>query len=104
MSSPIEDALLSAIADLPEGKSADPAKVAQAIEPERWRRILPHVRNVAIGLARENKLVILRHNKPADPGKFKGVWRFRALTAEEVAAGGATFVQVYGGTDEEDLD
>ncbi|WP_269716205.1 DUF3253 domain-containing protein [Caulobacter sp. NIBR2454] len=103
MTSPIEDALLSAIALLPEGKSADPVKVAQSVEPERWRRILPHVRNVAIGLARENKLVILRHNKPADPGKFKGVWRYRALTAAEVAAGGPTFVQAYG-TDEDGLD
>ena len=51
--------------------------VAQAIEPERWRRILPHVRNVAIGLARENKLVILRHNKPVNPEKFRGVYRIR---------------------------
>jgi hypothetical protein len=35
------------------------------------------VRGVAVGLARQGKLVILRHNKPADPGTFKGVYRLR---------------------------
>jgi len=30
-----------------------------------------------VGLARQEKVVILRHNKPADPDTFKGVWRLR---------------------------
>ena len=32
---------------------------------------------VARGLARQGKLVVLRHNKPADPEDFKGVYRLR---------------------------
>ncbi|OYW87619.1 MAG: hypothetical protein B7Z22_04075 [Hyphomonas sp. 32-62-5] len=28
-----------------------------------------------MGLAREGRLVITRHNKPADPDTFKGVYR-----------------------------
>ena len=47
------------------------------LDPEGWRRLLGHVRAVARGLARQGKLVILRHNKPADPGDFKGVYRLR---------------------------
>jgi hypothetical protein len=39
--------------------------------------VLPQVRAAAVGLARQGKLVILRHNKPADPDAFKGVWRMR---------------------------
>jgi hypothetical protein len=30
-----------------------------------------------VGLARDGRLVITRHGKPADPDDFKGVWRMR---------------------------
>ena len=77
MTSPIEDAIFAALADAPPGKSVDPAEVAKALQPERWQRVLPQVRAAAVGLARAGRLVILRHNKPADPDTFKGVWRMR---------------------------
>jgi hypothetical protein len=76
--SPIEDAILAALAALEPGKSLDPVQVARALEPERWRRLLPQVRSTAVGMARAGQIVILRHNKPADPDTFKGVWRIRA--------------------------
>ena len=38
------------------------------------------VRGVAVGLTRLGKVVILRHNKPADPETFKGVYRLRFPT------------------------
>ena len=81
MTSPIEDAILAALADAPPGKSIDPADVAKTLQPERWQRALPQVRAVAVGLARAGRLTILRHGKPADPDTFKGVWRMR-LPAE----------------------
>ena len=81
MTSPIEDAILSALADVPPGKSVDPAEVAKTLQPERWQRVLPQVRAEAVGLARAGRLTILRHGKPADPDTFKGVWRMR-LPAE----------------------
>lgn|GEM_PF-351419 len=77
MTSPIEDAILSLLADLPPGKSIDPAQVAKIILPERWQRALGQVRSTAVGMARMGQIVILRHNKPADPGSFKGVYRIR---------------------------
>lgn len=77
MSSPIQDAILSQLAALPPGKSIDPMNVAKAIQPERWQQILGHVRTNAIELAREGKVVILRHNKPVNPEKFRGVYRIR---------------------------
>ncbi len=82
MTSPIEDAILQQLADVPAGKSIDPANVAKAIQPERWQQILGHVRTNALELAREGKVVILRHNKPADPDSFKGVYRLRLPTGE----------------------
>jgi hypothetical protein len=73
----VEDTLLAMLADLAPGKSLAPEDVARAADPEGWRRLLPKVRAIAVGLARQDKLVILRHNKPADPNTFKGVYRLR---------------------------
>ena len=75
--STIEETIFKLLAEEP-GKSLAPETVARAVDSENWRRILPQVRAAAIGLARQEKLVILRHNKPADPDTFKGVWRMRA--------------------------
>jgi hypothetical protein len=76
--SPIEETIFKLLAEAEPGKSLAPDMVARAVDPENWRRILPQVRAAAVGLARQEKLVILRHNKPADPDTFKGVWRMRA--------------------------
>jgi hypothetical protein len=75
--SPIEEIIFAQLAGLAPGKSIDPSQVARAVEPERWQRALGQVRATAVGLARQGKVVILRHNKPADPGTFKGVYRLR---------------------------
>jgi hypothetical protein len=84
--SPIEETIFALLADLAPGKSIDPSQVARAIEPERWQRALGQVRSTAIGLARQGKVVILRHNKPADPDTFKGVYRLRLPLAGEADA------------------
>ena len=82
MTSPIEDAILSLLAETPPGKSIDPANVAKQLQPERWQRILGQVRSTAVGMARAGQIVILRHNKPADPDSFKGVYRIRLPDSE----------------------
>jgi hypothetical protein len=70
-------AIFELLAGEPAGKSISPEAVARAVEPEGWRRLLSHVRGTAVGLAREGRLVITRHGKPADPDDFKGVWRMK---------------------------
>lgn len=77
MSAEVEAAIFDLLAKLPAGKSVSPEEVARAVDPAGWRRELGKVRPVAVGLARAGKLVITRHGKPADPEKFKGVWRMR---------------------------
>ncbi|THD71358.1 DUF3253 domain-containing protein, partial [Phenylobacterium sp.] len=77
MSETLESAIFDLLAKVAPGKSISPEEVARAADPESWRRTLGHVRAVARGLARQDRLVILRHNKPADPGDFKGVYRLR---------------------------
>lgn len=77
MSDPIETVILDLLAPLAPGKSISPEEAARAADPEGWRRALPKVRAVAIGMARDGRLVITRHGKPADPNQFKGVYRLR---------------------------
>jgi hypothetical protein len=81
VSASIEAAILAALAELEPGKSVAPEAIARAVDAENWRRVLPQVRATAVGLARQGKVVITRHGKPADPDGFKGVWRMRGPTA-----------------------
>jgi hypothetical protein len=74
MSAPIEDAIFTLLAARP-GKSISPEEVARAVDADGWRRLLGQVRGTAVGLARAGRLVITRHGKPADPDRFKGVYR-----------------------------
>ncbi len=78
MSAEVETAIFDLLAaKAAPGKSISPEEVARKVDPEGWRRLLGHVRAVSRGLARQGKLIVLRHNKPADPEDFKGVYRLR---------------------------
>ena len=83
MADPVEDAILDLLGKTAPGKSIAPEDVARALDATGWRRELGKVRAVAKGLARAGRVVILRHNKPADPDTFKGVWRMRLPDAAE---------------------
>ena len=85
MSEAVETAIFALLAEVAPGKSISPEAVARTVEPERWQRVLGHVRAVARGLARDGRVVILRHNKPADPEDFKGVYRLRLPAAGDSA-------------------
>jgi hypothetical protein len=82
MSAQVETAIFDLLAKVAPGKSISPEEVARAVDPEGWRRLLGHVRATAVGLARQNRLVITRHGKPADPETFKGVYRLRLPDGE----------------------
>ena len=81
MSADVEAAIFDLLGALAPGKSVSPEQVARAVDPEGWRRLLGHVRATARGLARQGRLVITRHGKPADPEDFKGVYRLRLPAA-----------------------
>ncbi len=84
--SPVEAVIFDLLAKLPAGKSISPDEAAKVLDAEAWRRQLGRVRSEAIGLARAGRLVILRHNKPADPNQFRGVYRLRLPLADEAVA------------------
>lgn len=83
----IETAIFELLAAVPPGKTIAPEDVARAVDPEGWRRQLSKVRGTAVGLARQGRLVITRHGKPADPDTFRGVWRMRLPKPDEAAGG-----------------
>lgn len=86
MSVNMEAVILEILGNLAPGKSASSEEVARAADPERWRRLTGHVRGAARGLARQGRIVITRHGKPADPDTFKGVYRLRLPMAGETVA------------------
>lgn len=93
---PIAQTILALLAERGAGKSIGPSEAAQAFAasrakpkgpqgdpPDLWRRYLSAVKQQALHLARQGRLVILRKGKPADPHKpIKGVIRL-ALPQED---------------------
>ena len=75
--SALEAAIFALLAARGPGKTICPSEAARAVGGENWRRLMGPVRNLAVGLARQGRLVITRHGRPADPDAFKGVYRLR---------------------------
>ena len=77
----IEATILRLIAERGPGKTLDPAEVARALgggHPDGWGPLMQPIRRVAVALAEQGRLVILRKGKAVDPRDFKGVYRITA--------------------------
>ena len=86
MTSPIEATIFTLLTARGPGKSICPSEAARVVDAEGWRRLLPQVRGVAVGLARAGRLEITRHGKAVDPDRFKGVYRLRLPATQEAIA------------------
>jgi hypothetical protein len=79
--SAIEAELLRLIGERGPGKTVDPQEAARALggsHPDQWGPLMQPIRRVAVALAEQGRLVILRKGKPVDPRDFKGVYRLTA--------------------------
>jgi hypothetical protein len=62
-------------------KTICPTDAAKALAARRglddlgWRQVLSEIRQNAVALARQGRLVIYRKGKPADSDHFRGVYR-----------------------------
>jgi hypothetical protein len=75
---PIVTTMLSLAAERGPEASFCPSEVARALagkHPDQWGKLMQPVRRIAVQLATEGRLVILRKGRPADPQAFKGVYR-----------------------------
>ncbi|MCR9214786.1 MAG: DUF3253 domain-containing protein [Proteobacteria bacterium] len=70
------------------GKDVSPQEIAQALAADRaketapkdiWRKYMTAVRQQAIYLARNNRLLIIRKGEVADPNDFKGLYKLRKV-------------------------
>lgn len=74
----IESRMLAIAAELGPEKSLCPSDVARALtgnHPDQWGPLMQPIRKVAVRLAMEGRIVILRKGRAADPSDFKGVYR-----------------------------
>jgi hypothetical protein len=76
----IETVILRLLDERGPGKTVSPTEAARALggsDPAGWGPLMQPVRQVAVRLAREGRVVIIRKGKPVDPSDFKGVYRLR---------------------------
>ena len=76
--SQIEAELLRLIAERGPEKTVDPQEAARQLSgphPDQWGPLMQPIRRVAVALAEQGRVVILRKGKPVDPRDFKGVYR-----------------------------
>jgi Protein of unknown function (DUF3253) len=74
----IETRMLAMTAGLGPDKSLCPSDVARALtgtHPDQWGPLMLPIRKVAVRLAMEGRIVILRKGRPVDPADFRGVYR-----------------------------
>lgn len=74
--------ILRQVAQCGAAKSVSPGDVARALagngdEERPWRPLLGRVRQVALRLAREGRIEILRKGRPVPPEAARGVIRLR---------------------------
>ena len=77
----IETTLMRMIAERGPGKTIDPAEAARELggpHPDGWGPLMQPIRKVAMALAEQGRVVILRKGKAVDPRDFKGVYRLTA--------------------------
>lgn len=79
--SAIEAMLLRLTGERGPDKTLDPTEAARSLggsHPDQWGPLMQPIRRVAVALAEQGRLVILRKGKPVDPRDFKGVYRLSA--------------------------
>lgn len=78
----IKQAVLSAANERGELKTTCTSEIARALFPRDWRSHMPHIREAAIELQQEGKVVISQKGVPAGSGPFKGPIRIRITNAK----------------------
>ena len=77
----IEATLLRLIGERGPDKTVDPQEAARELggpHPDGWGPLMQPIRRVAVALAEQGRVVILRKGKAVDPRDFKGVYRLTA--------------------------
>ncbi|MFN3689212.1 DUF3253 domain-containing protein [Salinarimonas sp.] len=90
MSDEIERTMLALVEARGAGRTICPSEVARAVggpHPDGWGPLMQPVRRVAVALAKEGRIAILRKGRPVDPDDFRGVYRLALPMPGEGGAG-----------------
>jgi hypothetical protein len=82
----LREAMLALASERGAAKAVDPMEVAIRVagkDEKLWRRLMKPIREEAIRLALDRRIIVLRKGKPADPEAIRGIWRFRLREAGE---------------------
>ncbi len=72
------------------GRTISPMDVARALggdHPDGWGPLMNPIRQIAVGLMKAGRIVILRKGRTVDPDNFRGVYRL-ALPSNEASGAG----------------
>ncbi|HZH52992.1 MAG TPA: DUF3253 domain-containing protein [Microvirga sp.] len=81
----IEATMLAMVAERGAGKNLDPTEVARAVggdKPDEWGPLMQPVRQTAVRLMKQGRIVILRKGRPVDPDDFRGIYRLALPPSE----------------------
>ena len=73
----ISEIILSTASLRGRGKSTCPSEIARMMFPDDWRRHMVQVRDVAIELQRQGKVLITQKGVPVDIDQIKGPIRIK---------------------------
>lgn len=71
------EAILSTATERGPDKTTCPSEVARALFPDNWRAQMEEVRNAAIALCDEGKIIITQKGEPIDTSNIKGPIRIK---------------------------
>jgi len=78
----VEETLFGLLSQVRNKESIGPNDIAKAVDAVNWRRELPKVRAVIVGLARQGRIEVLRKGKVVGPEELKGIYRVRLAAPE----------------------
>lgn len=79
----IEEMILGLLRSRTSGKTICPSEAVRSLDPVNWRDHMATCREVAIDLARKERIEICQKGEPVEPGNFRGPIRLRVKQNQE---------------------
>ncbi|WP_345953216.1 DUF3253 domain-containing protein [Mucilaginibacter sp. PAMB04168] len=77
--SAIQERVLSMATERGADKTVCPSEVARALFPANWRKHMDEVREAAVALQQQGKVVITQKGEPVDVNHIKGPVRIKII-------------------------
>jgi hypothetical protein len=89
----LEATMLALVTERGVGRNLDPTEIARAVggsQPDEWGPLMQAVRQTAVRLMKEGRIVILRKGRPVDPDDFKGIYRLTLSPTDDMPGPGSS--------------